>query len=172
MLRRRVDRQHRVADQSENRRHVDDDPRPTLEHGWKDRPGAQEGTEKVGVHDRSEVVERLIDEEGFALDRGVVHEDVDASGLLEDLGDHLADAGLIADVADDRRDLPGGPGEGRGGGLRPPIPIDDEDPGAGAGVCGGDRLTDPARTARDDRHAAIQTSHPRPPRCPAIPDRS
>ena len=87
-----------VADQSDDRADVDDAAAALLDHRAHQRLGEVEGAFQVRVQDRVPIVDRHAHAESIARHAGVVHQNVDASEVLQDLRARLLDRGMIGDI--------------------------------------------------------------------------
>ncbi len=137
---------------------VDDAAEARLEHRRQPRAAADEDTAQV---DRDHLVPHLrrhVADVAFGDDPGVVDQDLHRSELVARDAEHLFHASFVTDVGPDRHHLGSRlPAPSRHVlEARPPAPVGQAQGRAGHGERPGDRRTDTARRARDQRGAASQ----------------
>ena len=97
-FRRRIAAVARPGDAARDRGDVDDRSPTTFAHAWDDDFGAPERPEEIRLHHLSKPIDRRLFDNAAAGDSSVIDEDVDRPMLGDNLGEGLADGGVVIDV--------------------------------------------------------------------------
>ena len=104
-LRRDIGRLRQGGHPPHHRRDVDDGAAAALAHAGQHRLCAANGATQVDVHDVEVVGRAGLLDDTVAADPGVVHQDVDPSGALEDLFEAAPHRLVVGDVELDQLDV-------------------------------------------------------------------